>query len=87
MANALSEEKREQVVALGRLGWSLRRIEQSLAFAARRRAVTYASLASACVPEVDRPNRPIRGSPTRRARIQNRPARGSPTFLIASATR
>ena len=27
MANVLSREKREQVVALGRLGWSLRRIE------------------------------------------------------------
>jgi hypothetical protein len=27
MANVLSVEKREQVIALGRLGWSLRRIE------------------------------------------------------------
>ena len=27
MANVLSEEKRHQVIALGRLGWSLRRIE------------------------------------------------------------
>ncbi len=29
MANVLSVEKREQVIALGRLGWSLRRIEQA----------------------------------------------------------
>src|SRR6266487_6705121 len=29
MANVLSAEKREQVIALGRLGWSLRRIEES----------------------------------------------------------
>jgi len=29
MANVLSDEKRQQVVALGRLGWSLRRIEQA----------------------------------------------------------
>ncbi len=29
MANVLSEEKRQQVVGLGRLGWSLRRIEQA----------------------------------------------------------
>jgi transposase len=29
MGNVLSKEKREQVVALGRLGWSLRRIEQA----------------------------------------------------------
>jgi hypothetical protein len=29
MGNALSREKWEQVIALGRLGWSLRRIEQA----------------------------------------------------------
>src|SRR5215469_14517531 len=29
MSNVLSEEKRQQVIALGRLGWSLRRIEQA----------------------------------------------------------
>src|SRR5512139_926628 len=28
MSNVLSDEKRQQVLALGRLGWSLRRIEQ-----------------------------------------------------------
>jgi hypothetical protein len=27
MANVLSEDKKQQVIALGRLGWSLRRIE------------------------------------------------------------
>ena len=27
MSNVLAEEKRQQVLALGRLGWSLRRIE------------------------------------------------------------
>ena len=30
MANVLSEEKKDQVVALGRLGWSLRRIEATV---------------------------------------------------------
>jgi hypothetical protein len=30
MANVLDEEKREQILALGRLGWSLRRIERDL---------------------------------------------------------
>jgi hypothetical protein len=29
MSNVLSEEKKHQVVALGKLGWSLRRIEQA----------------------------------------------------------
>ena len=31
MGNVLSREKREQVIALGRLGWSLRRIEEATA--------------------------------------------------------
>jgi hypothetical protein len=30
VSNVLSEEKREQVIALGRLGWSLRRIEKTV---------------------------------------------------------
>ena len=29
MSNVLSEEKKQQVIALGRLGWSLRRIQKS----------------------------------------------------------
>jgi hypothetical protein len=29
VSNVLSEEKKQQVIALGRLGWSLRRIEQA----------------------------------------------------------
>src|SRR3954462_5876571 len=29
MANVLSDEKRQQVLALGRLGWSLRKIEEA----------------------------------------------------------
>ena len=29
MSHVLSREKREQIIALGRLGWSLRRIEQA----------------------------------------------------------
>ena len=28
MSNALSEEKKQQVIALGKLGWSLRKIER-----------------------------------------------------------
>jgi hypothetical protein len=28
VSNVLSEEKRQQVIALGRLGWTLRRIQQ-----------------------------------------------------------
>ena len=32
MANVLNEEKKQQVLALGRLGWSLRRIQQATGF-------------------------------------------------------
>src|SRR5215212_7081133 len=30
MSNVLSDDKRQQIIALGRLGWSLRRIEQAM---------------------------------------------------------
>jgi hypothetical protein len=29
MANVLTDDKKQQVIALGKLGWSLRRIEQA----------------------------------------------------------
>jgi len=29
MSNVLSDEKKQQIIALGRLGWSLRRIERA----------------------------------------------------------
>ena len=29
MSNVLSDDKRQQIIALGQLGWSLRRIEQA----------------------------------------------------------
>jgi transposase len=47
MANALSAEKRQQVIALGRLGWSLRRIEEATGV---RRETASAYLQAASVP-------------------------------------
>src|ERR1700740_2287463 len=47
MGNVLSREKREQVIALGRLGWSLRRIEQSTGV---RRETASEYLSSAGIP-------------------------------------
>jgi hypothetical protein len=38
MSNVLSEEKKQQVIALGKLGWTLRRIEQETASAGKRQA-------------------------------------------------
>lgn len=37
MSNVLSKKKKQQVIALGRLGWSLRRIEKAGAYSARNR--------------------------------------------------
>jgi hypothetical protein len=38
VSNVLSEEKRQQVIALGRLGWPLRRIQEG--FAGKRPPLT-----------------------------------------------
>jgi transposase len=48
MSNALSEEKRQQVIALGRLGWPLRRIEQETGVR-RETASTYLKAAAIAV--------------------------------------
>jgi transposase len=50
MGNVLSKEKREQVVALGRLGWSLRRIEQATGVR-RETAGDYLRKAGICLRE------------------------------------
>jgi hypothetical protein len=47
MANVLSAEKRQQVIALGRLGWSPRRIEEATGV---RRETASAYLQAAGVP-------------------------------------
>jgi len=39
VSNVLNEEKKKQVIALGQLGWALRRIEEAPAFAGRRQPV------------------------------------------------
>jgi transposase len=48
MANVLSVEKREQVIALGRLGWSLRRIEDATGIR-RETASTYLQAAGVAI--------------------------------------
>lgn len=48
MSNVLSEEKRQQVIALGRLGWPLRRIEQTTGVR-RETAGTYLKAAGIAV--------------------------------------
>jgi transposase len=48
MSNVLSDDKRQQVLALGRLGWSLRRIEESTGVR-RETAGAYLKAAGICV--------------------------------------
>jgi transposase len=57
MANVLSEEKRQQVIALGRLGWSLRRI-QSETGVRRETASSYLEKAGVEIREPGRWGRP-----------------------------
>ena len=47
MANVLNEEKKQQVLALGRLGWSLRRIQQATGI--RRETAVYLKAAGIAV--------------------------------------
>ncbi len=63
MSNVLSEEKQQQVIALGRLGWSLRRIERETGV---RRETAGSYLRAAGVARV----RPAGGGGVHR---QNRP--------------
>ena len=55
MSNVLDDTKQQQVVALGRLGWSLRRIEQETAV---RRETASAYLKAAGIPVRERGGRP-----------------------------
>src|SRR2546427_2278675 len=55
MANVLSEEKQKQIEALGRLGWSLRRIEEATGV---RRETAGAYLKAAGIPVRERGGRP-----------------------------
>src|ERR1700674_2091651 len=61
MSNVLSEEKKQQVIALGRLGWSLRRIEETTGVR-RETAASYLKEAGVAL-------RPPRGR-----RVQAKPA-------------
>src|SRR5512133_1448714 len=67
MANVLSDEKKEQVVALGRLGWPLRRIEDATGVR-RETASAYLKAAGIAV-------RPPRGW----GRLPAQPANGTST--------
>ena len=62
MSNVLSDEKREQVLALGRLGWPLRRIEATTGVR-RETASAYLKVAGVAIraPRTRRPPKPASG--------------------------
>jgi transposase len=62
MANVLSEDKKQQVIALGRLGWSLRRIEQASGVR-RETASAYLKAAGVAVRPPGRWGRPAASKP------------------------
>lgn len=62
MANVLSEDKKQQVIALGRLGWSLRRIEDATGVR-RETASSYLKAAGVAVRPPGRWGRPAVSKP------------------------
>jgi transposase len=81
----LSDEKKQQVLALGRLGWSLRRIQEATGVR-RETASSYLKGADIAVraPRTRRPPRPASGSITDPA-LAAKPASGSTTDLALTA--
>ena len=59
MSNVLGDDKRHQIVALGRLGWSLRRIEEATGV----RRETVSGYLKAAGIAVRGPGRPSEGTP------------------------
>ena len=74
MSNVLAEEKRQQVLALGRLGWSLRRIEAATGVR-RETASTYLKAAGVAVRSRGRPpTRPAKSAISSEASTDPSPA-------------
>jgi len=88
MANVLSVEKREQVIALGRLGWSLRRIEEATGVR-RETASAYlkaGGLAVRAPGQTGPPPKPATGVSTDSGPLDAKPARGVSTDSAVPAT-
>jgi transposase len=88
MANVLSVEKREQVIGLGRLGWSLRRIEAATGVR-RETAGLYLKAAGVAVRapgQTGPPSKPATEVSTDPAPATAKPARGVSTDSDAAET-
>jgi transposase len=82
MSNVLEEEKQKQVIALGRLGWSLRRIEQETSV---RRETASAYLKAAGV-EVRGRGRPRRSKPAISRGVSTDPQGSKPATTAEVST-
>jgi transposase len=80
MANILDDDKREQILALGRLGWSLRRIEE--ATGVRRETASRYLLAAGVA--VRRPGRWGHGPPKAAKEVSTDPAASAKAAIEAS---
>jgi hypothetical protein len=80
MANILGDEQRQQILALGRLGWPLRRIEQATGIR-RETASAYLKAAGIAI-RAPRQRRPPAPNPASQVSTtsQNRPVRCPPTL-------
>lgn len=83
MANVLSETKRQQVIALGRLGWTLRRIEHELGV---RRETASAYLKSAGVPIRDQRRRQLVSKPASCGQVTTDPGQAKPASAAGVTT-
>lgn len=71
----MSDDRKQQVLALGRLGWTLREIEEAVGGQAGRRAATSRPPASRCEPRVLDDGRPVHPEQWSPRTVQNRPVR------------
>jgi CxxC motif-containing protein (DUF1111 family) len=83
MANVLNEEKKQQVLALGRLGWSLRRIQQ----ATRIRRETASAYLKAAGIAVRPPSASCRLSPPKNCWRSSCAATSGPAPCLARTVR
>src|SRR6185295_3882803 len=83
MSNILGDEKQQQILALGRLGWSLRRIEQATAVR-RETASAYLKAAGITVQGRGRPK--ARAKPAISSEVSTDPGTSKPAISKAVST-
>ena len=86
MSNVLNEEKKKQIIALGQLGWSLRRIEKATGVR-RETAAEYLKIAGIAVRPPGAwgkraPAKPANGVTTDSDEAKSKPANGVTTDFI-----